>query len=128
MSGSSEVELDHLAILADSIWENLGEQATIAKILGEVCGHSDEKGAEVLRQAKEILEYTEQKHKDIASKDPAAFAEIAKDCTNSLQELADKTDQEVRTAMGRKKSLIKDRQDQINGMLAKIEAMLSGGK
>lgn len=128
MTGCGEVQLDHLAILADSIWENLGEQATIAKILAEICGHSDEKGAEVLKQAKEILDYTTQKFTDIATADPAAFAEIAKDCTNSLQELLDKTDKEIKTAVGRKKGMITDRKSRIEEHILKIETMLEGGK
>lgn len=128
MTGCGEVQLDHLAILADSIWENLGEQATIAKILAEICGHSDEKGAEVLKQAKEILDYTTQKFTDIATIDPAAFAEIAKDCTNSLQELLDKTDKEIKTAVGRKKGMITDRRVRIEDYISKIETMLEGGK
>tara|TARA_R110000824_G_scaffold176136_2_gene354959 strand:- start:395 stop:1576 length:1182 start_codon:yes stop_codon:yes gene_type:complete len=128
MSGSSTVKLDHLAVLADSIWENLGEQATIAKILGEVCGHSDTKGEEVLKQAQEILDYTKQKHADVSKNDPGAFAEIAKDCTVSLTELLDKTKDEVKTAIGRKKGLIVDREAKIADMVIQIELLLTGAK
>jgi len=127
LSGSSTVGLEHLAVLADSIWENMGEQATINKILAEVCGHDDTKGAEVLKQATEILEYTITKHNDYAANDPSAFAEIAKDCTNSLTELLDKTKNEVNTAVGRKKALIKEREDKIADMIVQIGKLLSGG-
>ena len=128
LSGSSAVGLEHLGVLADSIWENLGEQATIAKILAEVCGHSDTKGEEVLKQATEILEYTKQKHIDYASVDPIAFAEIAKDCSNSLSELLSKTKDEVNTAVGRKKALIKEREDKIADMIVQVENLLRGDK
>lgn len=124
MCGSSSVELDHLLILADSIWENFGEQATIAKILSEVCGHSDEKAIEVLKQATEIFEYVQDKHVSIGH--TTDFAEIAKDCTNSLLELYNKTQDEVNTALGKKKTLIQERADQIKQMIDKIEAMITG--
>jgi MoxR-like ATPase len=128
MSGQGSVTLDHLSVLSDSIWENLGEQAAITKILAEVCGHSDEKGLEVIKQAKEIFDYTEAKFKDVGKSDPAAFAEIAKDCTNSLNELRTKTESEQNTAIGRKKALIGERKDKITIMIDKINGMLAGGK
>tara|TARA_R110001583_G_scaffold1177_4_gene9788 strand:+ start:9777 stop:10985 length:1209 start_codon:yes stop_codon:yes gene_type:complete len=128
MSGSSSVQLEHLSVLADSIWENLGEQASITKILAEVCGQSDAKGEEVLKQAQEILKYTEQKHEQVADVDPLAFAEIAKDCTQSLTELLKKTNDEVKTAVGQKKALIKEREDKIASMIFKIEGLLRGEK
>ena len=124
MSASPTVEMDHLLILADSIWENFGEQATIAKILGEVCGHSDEKGKEVLKQATEIFEYVQKKYLDIGTS--VDFAEIAKDCTNSLEELYNKTQDEVNTSLGKKKTLIQERADQIHSMMHKIDDMISG--
>lgn len=128
MSGQGSVTLDHLSVLSDSIWENLGEQAAITKILAEVCGHSDEKGLEVVKQAKEIFDYTEAKFKDVGKSDPTAFAEIAKDCTNSLNELRTKTESEQNTAIGRKKALIGERKDKITIMIDKINGMLAGGK
>ena len=54
------------------------------------------------------------------------FAEIAKDCTNSLLELYNKTQDEVNTALGKKKTLIQERADQIKQMIDKIEAMITG--
>ena len=127
MSGCSQVELEHLGVLSDCLWEIMGEQAAIAKIIADVCDHSDEKGKEVIKQAKEILNYTKIKHGEVASTDPAGFAEIAHDCTNSLCELRDKTKDEMDTAIGKKKAMISKRRDEIQGMIDEIDAMLSGG-
>ena len=66
MSGSPEVGPEHLGILVDALWENLGEQATVSGIISDVVGSGDDAEAKkLLEQAEEIGKISEDKFFDL---------------------------------------------------------------
>lgn len=88
MSGSPEVRPEHLGILVDALWENLGEQATVSGIISDVVGSGDDAEAKkLLEQAEEIGKISEDKYHDLVPERWMDFLQAVADFRTAIADI-----------------------------------------
>ena len=88
MSGSPEVGPEHLGILVDDLWENLGEQATVSGIISDVVGSGDDAEAKkLLEQAEEIGKISEDKFFDLVPDRWMDFLQAVADFRSAIADI-----------------------------------------
>ena len=108
MSGSAKVTPDHLGILVDALWENLGEQATVSQIISDVIGSGDNVQCnKLLAQAEEAYKTSEDKFYEFVSacdgKQWMDYLEASRDFLNVLNKIADEIDGIRAVSIGERK-------------------------
>jgi|TARA_R110000824_G_scaffold90771_4_gene221458 MoxR-like ATPase len=129
MSGSPEVGPEHLGILVDALWENLGEQATVSNIVSDIVGSGDDvECKKLLVQAQEIAITSQDKYHELVPHRWVDYLEASADYRQAMVNIKCSMESIRSMSIGERKVYASECLAEIVSKIGQMDALMNDAK